>query len=93
MSPGSSSRETPASRGASSFSFLLGNEEEQLQAMLRELLAAFPTQTEQSELNITRVVTTTCTKVFVDISLTYYVVVVFCPVIRHFCSRECHMSY
>ena len=47
-SPGSSSRETQ-SRGASSYSFLLGNEEEQLQAMLRELLAAFPTQIEQSE--------------------------------------------
>lgn len=30
------------------YSFMLGDEEEALQAMLRELLAAFPTQTTKS---------------------------------------------
>lgn len=43
----SSSLEGP-SRGVDSYSLLLGSEEEELQAMLRELLAAFPTQTTES---------------------------------------------
>lgn len=37
------------SRASGGHSLLLGNEEEELQAMLRELLAAFPTQTTKSE--------------------------------------------
>ena len=37
-------RHTPGS-----YSLLLGSEEEELQAMLKELLAAFPTQTTESE--------------------------------------------
>ena len=37
------------SRATGSYSLLLGTEEEELQAMLRELLAAFPTQTTESE--------------------------------------------
>ncbi len=41
--------EAEPSRAADSYSLLLGTEEEELQAMLRELLAAFPTQTTESE--------------------------------------------
>ena len=37
------------SRASGGYSLLLGNEEEELQAMLRELLAAFPTQTKKSK--------------------------------------------
>jgi hypothetical protein len=42
-------QEAEPSRAAGSYSLLLGTEEEELQAMLRELLAAFPTQTTESE--------------------------------------------
>ena len=37
------------SRATGSYSLLLGTEDEELEAMLRELLAAFPTQTTESE--------------------------------------------
>lgn len=49
ISPSSISEVEPPSRAVGSYSLLLGTEEEELQAMLRELLAAFPTQTTESE--------------------------------------------
>ena len=48
MSPSSLSEVEPTCV-TGSYSLLLGTEEEELQAMLRELLAAFPTQTTESE--------------------------------------------
>ena len=44
------------SKASGGYSLLLGNEEEELQAMLRELLAAFPTQTKKSKCIICLVV-------------------------------------